>query len=123
MLSPSINKVFTYLLTYLPCLKFSSNSKHTYFFFGLTEKYFFYFSTKTYVVGTQKNHLHKTVLSSTQNISLKSWVSKYLQLYAESFSLSKPMCIIVLIWSNRIGQNDNVTRDFPTFLKLGPGAC
>ena len=27
---------------------------------------FFYFSTKTYVVGTQKNRLNKTVLLSTQ---------------------------------------------------------
>ena len=27
-----------------------------------------YFSTKTYVVGTQKNHLIETVLLSTQNI-------------------------------------------------------
>ena len=30
--------------------------------------YFFYFSTKTYVVGTQKNRLDMTVLLSTQNI-------------------------------------------------------
>ena len=29
---------------------------------------FFYFSTKTYVVGTQKNRLNETVLLSTQNI-------------------------------------------------------
>ena len=34
----------------------------------VTEIYFFYFSTKTYVVGTQKNHLNVTVLLSTQNI-------------------------------------------------------
>ena len=32
------------------------------------QKYFFYFSTKTYVVGTQKNRLNETVLLSTQNI-------------------------------------------------------
>ena len=31
-------------------------------------KIFFYFSTKTYVVGTQKNHLDETVLLSTQNL-------------------------------------------------------
>ena len=31
------------------------------------EKYFVYFSTKTYVVGTQKNRLNETVLLSTQN--------------------------------------------------------
>ena len=33
-------------------------------------KIFFYFATKTYVVGTQKNHLGETVLLSTQNICL-----------------------------------------------------
>ena len=31
---------------------------------------FFYFSSKTYVVGTQKNCLNKTVLLSTQNTCL-----------------------------------------------------
>ena len=33
-------------------------------------KYFSYFSTKTYVVGTQKNHLNETVLLSTHTIDL-----------------------------------------------------
>ena len=33
-----------------------------------TKNFFFYFSTKTYVVGTQKNRLNETVLLSTQNI-------------------------------------------------------
>ena len=32
--------------------------------------YFSYFSTKTYVVGTQKNRLNETVLLSTQNTCL-----------------------------------------------------
>ena len=36
----------------------------------VTENYFSYFSTKTYVVGTQKNRLHETVLMSTQNTCL-----------------------------------------------------
>ena len=31
------------------------------------KNYFSYFSTKTYVVGTQKNRLNETVLLSTQN--------------------------------------------------------
>ena len=35
------------------------------------EKLIFLFSTKTYVVGTQKNCLNETVLLSTQNIILK----------------------------------------------------
>ena len=32
------------------------------------QKLFSYFSTKTYVVGTQKNRLQETVLSRTQNM-------------------------------------------------------
>ena len=32
------------------------------------KKYFSYFSTKTYVVGTQKNRLFDTVLLSTKNM-------------------------------------------------------
>ena len=33
-----------------------------------TKNIFFYFSTKTYVVGTQNNRLNETVPFSTQNI-------------------------------------------------------
>ena len=50
-----------------------------------TQKYVSYFSTKTYVVGTQK-----TVLFSTQNM-LKLIGKKYLQFYAQKFCLSKPV--------------------------------
>ena len=35
-----------------------------------------YFSTKTYVVGTQKNRLNETVLLSTQNTCLNGLVRK-----------------------------------------------
>ena len=38
--------------------------------------YLFYFSAKTYVVGTQKNRLCETVLLSTQNICLNWWIRK-----------------------------------------------
>ena len=34
---------------------------------AIVELFFFYFSPKTYVVGTQKNGLNETVLLSTQN--------------------------------------------------------
>ena len=34
------------------------------------EIYIFYFSSKTYVVGTQKNRLNKTIPLSTQNITI-----------------------------------------------------
>ena len=36
----------------------------------IQENYFSYYSTKTYVVGTQKNRLNETVLLSTQNTCL-----------------------------------------------------
>ena len=52
----------------------------------------FYFSAKTYVVGTQKNRLDETVLFSTPNICSKLWVRKYLQFYSENFCSSKPVC-------------------------------
>ena len=52
------------------------------------------FSTKTYVVGTQKNRLNKTVLLSTQNICSNWWIRIYLQFYTQNFCLSKPMYII-----------------------------
>ena len=37
---------------------------------SVPENYFSYFSTKTYIVGTQKNRLDETVLLSTQNTCL-----------------------------------------------------
>ena len=40
------------------------------------ENCFSYLSTKTYVVGTQKNRLNETVLLSTQNICLNLWIRK-----------------------------------------------
>ena len=40
------------------------------------KSFFFYFSTKTYVVGTQKNRLNETVLLIAQNICLDYWVRK-----------------------------------------------
>ena len=43
---------------------------------------FLIFSTKTYVVGTQKNRLIEEVLLSTQNICQQLWVRKYLQFHA-----------------------------------------
>ena len=46
----------------------------------LTENKFSYFSTKTYVVGTQKNRLIETVLLSIQNKCLTLRVRKYLQI-------------------------------------------
>ena len=41
-----------------------------------TGKLFSYFSTKIYVVGTQKNRLNEKVLLSTQNTCLNWWVKQ-----------------------------------------------
>ena len=42
----------------------------------VNENHFPYFSANTYVVGTQKNHLHEMVLLSTQNMCLNWWIRK-----------------------------------------------
>ena len=63
------------------------------------EKYFSYFSSKTYLVGTQKNHLNEMVknhlnemvLLSTQNICLNWMVRNKIQFYTET---------ILLVWSS-----------------------
>ena len=43
------------------------------------ENYFLYFSSKTYVVDTQKSRLNETVLLCTQNTCLNEWVRKSLK--------------------------------------------
>ena len=42
----------------------------------VSENYFSYFSTKTYVVCAQKNRLNETVLLTTQNTCFNWWVRK-----------------------------------------------
>ena len=63
----------------------------------MVENYFSYFSTKTYVVGTQKNRLNETVLLGTHNIYLNCWVRKYLQFYTKKNCMSGPMDKIMII--------------------------
>ena len=58
------------------------------------ENYFLYFSSKTYVVGTQKNRLNETVLLSTQNTCLNWWVRKQLQFYANKIPLTGSMLVV-----------------------------
>ena len=48
-----------------------------------------YFSTKTYVVGTQKNRLNES-FEHPKNM-LNIWVGKYLQFYPENICLPKPV--------------------------------
>ena len=52
---------------------------------------FSYSSTKTHVVGTQKNRLIETVLLSTQNTCLKGCERKYSKFYKLKVCLSGPM--------------------------------
>ena len=55
------------------------------------ENYFLHFSSKTYIMGTQKNRLNETVLLRTQNTCLNWWVRKQLQFFAHKISLSGPL--------------------------------
>ena len=50
------------------------------------ENLFSYLSTKTHVVGAQKNHLNETILLSTQIIC-----KNYVQFWAQIFCLSEPI--------------------------------
>ena len=53
----------------------------------------FYFSIKTYILGTQKNHLNEMVLLSTQNIGLNLFLKKLLQFYNQNFCVIGSMLI------------------------------
>ena len=53
-------------------------------------KLFSYFSTKTYVEGTQKNRLNETVLFSIQTICLNWWVRKVIAIFHWNFLLNWP---------------------------------
>ena len=79
---------------------------------GLKEcviKYLFsYFSTKTYVVGAQKNCLNETVLLSTQNKCLNLWLRKYSQFYAQDFCVSVNLC----------NNNLNIPASYPESVNL-----
>ena len=60
-------------------VSFFSQSKYTHAGFQIRVRTgkSFYFSSKTYVLGTQKNRLNETVLLSTQNTHLNSRVIHY----------------------------------------------
>ena len=59
-----------------------------------------YFSTKTYVVGAQKNrlNLNETVLLSTQNICENWRIRKYLQFYAQFFFVYLGFFLVQVVW-------------------------
>ena len=61
-----------------------------------TENYFSYFSTNTFVVGTQKNRLYETVLLSTQNKCLKLWIRKFIPNLCSKFLLNGPTYAVAL---------------------------
>ena len=46
---------------------FGKENIHNFEYFKIIKNQFSYFSTKTYVVGTQKNRLNEAVLLGTQN--------------------------------------------------------
>ena len=73
-------KIFSMTKVKLPIT--ALNSEH------IIEKYFFYFSNETYVVGAQKNWLNETVLLRTQNKCSNLWIRKYSQLHAQKFFIS-----------------------------------
>ena len=64
----------------------------------MTENYFSYFSTKTFVVGTQKKRLNETVILSTQNVCYDCLVRKKLHFYLflKKFCLNGPMILAAL---------------------------
>ena len=53
-------------------------------------KLFSYFSTKTYVVGAQRNRLNDLLLLSTQNLCLNWVIRKYSQLHAKKLYVPGP---------------------------------
>ena len=57
----------------------------------VVENYFSQFSTKTYVVGTQKNNHNEMVLLNTQSTCLNYGKENILQFYPQKDSLSGPM--------------------------------
>ena len=59
------------------------------------QKYFLYFSSKTYVVGAKKNRLNETVLLSTQN-TFKLMGKKIIKFYANKISLSGLMSYLMI---------------------------
>ena len=81
---------------------------------------FIYFSTKTYVVGTQKNRLNERVLLSTQNICYNWWVRKYLQFYAQKIvylNLCLPAKLFRESWLPQ--QKNGLTADLCIRWRLG----
>ena len=51
----------------------------------VAKNYFSYFSSKTYVVGTQKNRLNKMVLLSTQKYVQTDGLENIKKFYAQNF--------------------------------------
>ena len=69
---------------------------------------YFYFSTKTYVVGSQKNCLDETVLLSTQTTCLNWWIRKYSQFYAQKFCLTGPMQVLAILTAILVGLHSKL---------------
>ena len=81
----------------------------------------FYFSTKTYVVGSQKNHLIEMVLLSTQNTFSNRSVRKLLQLYAQKILIwtyfdVRIACIFCFLHTSKMGSNPSPHHVFIFFI-------
>ena len=63
----------------------------------VTENYFFYFSTKTYVVVTQKNRLDETVLLNTQKHRFRLMDKKIIAILRIELLLNRPPVIVICI--------------------------
>ena len=59
---------------------------------------FSYSSTKTYVVGTQKNRLNETVLLSIKTTSLNQWRRKHSHFYAQKRRFTGPMQLVFVFF-------------------------
>ena len=86
---------------------------------------YYYFSTKTYIVGTQKNRLNEMVLLSTQNLCFNWWIRKYSQFYAHFFFVhldlwylycSSSVYDLVFLWRETgVSKQEIVSKLLQTF--------
>ena len=83
------------------------------------ENYFSYFAIKTYVMGTQKNHLNEMVLLSTQNKCSNWSIRNNSQFYTKIFHLPGSIMVILTVsqgpwwhlWTQLCSPKSNIQRD------------
>ena len=81
-----------------------------------------YFSTKTYVVGTQKNRLSETVLLSNQNKCLNWWIRQYLQFDAQDkFIWTYAQMLIAQLYEPLVEKKRTGSLSFKGCVRLQKG--